>query len=292
MNILVTIPHFYNFDRSSIHGSSRSSLESRTDSLTKAIMSLHQHLGKLQYHANYLDEIIENANIESRHTIDIKIVTTGTNNIIDKLPIATDLFAHIKSDSSPLMLGFECRNILLDNIGKYDYYCYMEDDIILTDPYFFRKLAWFNTITDNTRLLQPNRFEVSINGLINKVYIDGDVYIMPEHMFYKLDGEDITSDYFGQKIIFHQPLNPHSGCYFLNSEQFGHWSSQKHYNDRDTSLVGPLESAATLGLMKTFSIYKPAPYNANFLELEHFGDSYLKLLQGNTSQDNSEYIPG
>jgi len=283
MNILVTIPHYYNFDRSSIHGSSRTSLESRTASLTKTIMSLHQHLGKLQYHVNFLDEIIDDANIESRHNIDIYIITTGTNNIISKLPVESNLFTHLQSNSTPMMLGFECRNILLDNRGKYDYYCYMEDDIILSDPFFFGKLAWFNSITDNYRLLQPNRYEVSIQKLINKLYIDGDVYIMPEHLFYKLDGEDITSNYFGQQILFHQPLNPHSGCYFLNSEQFDYWSSQKHYNDGDTSLVGPLESAATLGLMKTFSIYKPAPYSANFLELEHFGNAHINITLGNAT---------
>jgi len=288
MKILITIPHYYNFDKTSIHGSSNASLENRTASLTKTIMSLHQHLGKLQYHANYLDEVLEDANIESKHTIDIKIVTTGTNNIIERLTVEPDLYSHIKSNSAPLMLGFECRNVLLEYKGEYDFYCYMEDDLVLSDPFFLRKIAWFNSITDNSKLLQPNRFEVSPAKKINKVYIDGDVFILPMHLYYKLDGEDITSNYLDQMIVFHQPLNPHSGCYFLNSEQFNYWSSQKHYNDGDSSLVGPLESAATLGLMKTFSIYKPAPYNANYLEIEHYGDNYLRLLQGTVLQGNSE----
>jgi hypothetical protein len=36
--------------------------------------------------------------------------------------------------------------------------------------------------------------------------------------------------------------------------------------DRDTSFIGPLESAATLGIMRAFRIYKPAPEHAAFLE--------------------------
>ena len=280
MKILITIPHYYNFNSSSKHGSSRTSVDIRSRALTKAIMSLHQHLGKLQFHSNYLDKTAEDANLDSRHEIHIILVTEGNNHIIDNLPVEPNLFSTRNTDSSPMMLGFECRNILLENKGKYDYYCYMEDDIILTDPFFFSKLAWFNSITDNSKLLQPNRFELSLNKLIHKLYIDGEVYIMPEHLFYKLDGDDIFSNFFGQQMQFSQPLNAHAGCYFLNSEQFDLWSSQPHYNDGDISLVGPLESAATLGLMKTFSIYKPAPCNANFLELEHFGDTYLNIVSG------------
>lgn len=278
MRILVTIPHYYNFDSASNHGSSQTSADIRKRALTKSIMSLHHHFGKLQFHANYLDRIVEDANFESRHNIDINVVTEGVNHVVATLPAEPDLYNHINTRSVPLMLGFECRKILLESRGKYDYYCYMEDDIILTDPFFFSKLAWFNSITDNQKLLQPNRFELSLNKLMHKLYIDGDVYIMPEHLFYRVDGDDISSFFLGQQIIFHQPLNPHSGCYFLNSEQFDYWSSRPDYNDGDISLVGPLESAATLGLMKTFSIYKPAPYSANFLELEHFGDAYLNTV--------------
>ena len=57
------------------------------------------------------------------------------------------------------------------------------------------------------------------------------------------------------------------------------WSRQPHFLDRDTSFIGPLESAATLGIMRTFRVYKPAVESAGFLEIEHFGTSFLGELR-------------
>ena len=79
-------------------------------------------------------------------------------------------------------------------------------------------------------------------------------------------------------IAFHRTFNPHSGCYFLNAEQMEKWASTPYFLDRDTSFIGPLESAATLGTMKTFRIYKPAADDSNFLEIQHFGTTFLSLI--------------
>ncbi|MEM9771051.1 MAG: hypothetical protein AAF889_05555 [Cyanobacteria bacterium P01_D01_bin.73] len=49
------------------------------------------------------------------------------------------------------------------------------------------------------------------------------------------------------------------------------WSRKIFFLDRDIRFIGPLESAASLGLMKAFRIYRAAPENANFLELQHHG---------------------
>ena len=46
----------------------------------------------------------------------------------------------------------------------------------------------------------------------------------------------------------------------------------------DTSFHGPLESAATLGMLKTFQLMKPAPQNGRFLTVEHGGRNFMGLL--------------
>ena len=47
----------------------------------------------------------------------------------------------------------------------------------------------------------------------------------------------------------------------------------------DTFFAAPkLESAATLGIMRAFRIYKPAPENASFLEIEHHGSAFIRQL--------------
>jgi hypothetical protein len=54
--------------------------------------------------------------------------------------------------------------------------------------------------------------------------------------------------------------------------------AQANFLDMDASFISPLESSATLGIMKTFRVYKPATQNTNFLEIQHFGDSFLRLI--------------
>ena len=44
----------------------------------------------------------------------------------------------------------------------------------------------------------------------------------------------------------------------------------------DTSFHGPLESAATLGMLKTFQLMKPARHqNGRFLTVEHGGRNFM-----------------
>jgi hypothetical protein len=58
-----------------------------------------------------------------------------------------------------------------------------------------------------------------------------------------------------------------------------YWAAQPHFLDRDTGFIGPLESAATLGIMRTFRVYKPAVENASFLEIEHHGTAFISQLR-------------
>ena len=50
-------------------------------------------------------------------------------------------------------------------------------------------------------------------------------------------------------------------------------------------ICGPLESAATLGIMRHFRVYKPARENAAFLEIEHLDRRYLGRVFNPTSGD-------
>ncbi|NEP84051.1 MAG: calcium-binding protein, partial [Okeania sp. SIO3B3] len=124
-----------------------------------------------------------------------------------------------------------------------------------------------------------NRYEISPLGAVPKAYIDGDLKPEITAKFqnireqYQLKGKIME-----RVIAFHRTLNPHSGCYFLNAEQMKEWASKPYFLDRDTSFIGPLESAATLGIMRTFKIYKPAAADASFLEIQHFGTTFLSLI--------------
>ena len=88
-----------------------------------------------------------------------------------------------------------------------------------------------------------------------------------------------TGSLLGTTVTFQRAKNPHAGCFFLNARQMPLWSTQPYFLDRDTSFIGPLESAATLSVMRTFRIYKPAPECAGFLEIEHFRTGFLGNLR-------------
>jgi hypothetical protein len=155
----------------------------------------------------------------------------------------------------------------------------LEDDLVLHDPWFFSKLKWFTHHAGNGNLLQPNRYEVSPQGAVFKAYVDGDLADSATSTFQNVDEQrQLMGKIMEQTIAFERALNPHSGCYFLNAEQMAHWAKQSHFLDRDTRFIGPLESAATLGIMRTFRVYKSTPAYANFLEIQHFGASFLKLI--------------
>lgn len=63
--------------------------------------------------------------------------------------------------------------MLRDRLGGYDFYCYLEDDLLVRDPLFLRKLRWFTGRFGEGAVLQPNRFEAARSGVVRRAYIDG-----------------------------------------------------------------------------------------------------------------------
>lgn len=281
MRILVTIAHFFK-PNSGQHASQHKDPRPRLQALTLNIAGLHQLFGKAQNVISIAQLLTFPANQTQAHDLDIVVCTTQYNHLLDELSLPYHFYKHHPTQAEPMLLGFECQAILRDCLGQYDYYCFLEDDLILHDPWFFAKLNWFTQQAGDASLLQPNRYEVSSNALISKAYIDGDLAPRVTAPFQQIQEQfKIEGQIMGVPIAFRRALNPHSGCYFLNANQMAHWVSQPYFLDRDTSFVGPLESAATLGIMKTFRVYKPVPEQANFFEIQHFGMKFLGLIGNN-----------
>lgn len=279
MKILITIPHYFNFSKESIHGSGKNP-QPRIQALSECLFNLYSLFSPSQCMIDIRNKKTIKANSDFMHSIDVIICTTDDKHLLNQANIPKNFYSHHKATlENPKHLGFECQKILKDNIGKYDYYCFMEDDLIIRDPYFFEKIKWFNKHTKSTNVLQPNRYEISTSGRVLKSYVDGDINPRATENYQNInESPNLSMKNFGQKFLFKRPLNPHSGCYFLNQAQLEHWISQPYFLDMDVSFISPLESSATLGLMKAFRVYKPSPDNANFLEIQHYGDSFLGLI--------------
>jgi hypothetical protein len=277
--ILVTIAHFFQTNENPKYGSQGANPQWRIIALNNCLNSLRQQFSQSQYIIDIGQKVALSANQPQAYELDIVICTTQNCHILDRLPVPPEFYKHNPTNAEPMLLGFECQAVLRDCLDRYDYYCFLEDDLTIHDPWFFLKLDWFTKQTDNINLLQPNRYEIADRGLVSKAYIDGDLAFRVTAPFQNANEvTEIRGNLMGNNITFRRALNPHSGCYFLNANQMAHWASQSYFLDRDTSFVGPLESAATLGIMKTFRVYKTAPEYAGFLEINHFGNRFLSLI--------------
>ncbi len=283
MRILFTIPHFYrskgggtsSIGGEPLHGSEGTVEQARRQALLMSVASLHQTFGRDQAH---IVDVRLACNELIAANIEVVVCTTGEEHLLTHLP--SGLFKQHKTLAEPRLLGYECHNVMADSLGRFDYYCFLEDDILINDPLFFWKQRWFNSAAGDRAVLQPHRFELSPLPPIQKLYIDGpirDPTISPKFQD-KTVRPRIGGRMLGVEVGFERVDNPHSGCFFLTDTQMAHWSRQSYFLDRSTSFWGPLESAATLGLMRTFEVYKPALRNAGLLEVRHLDNRYLGRL--------------
>jgi hypothetical protein len=284
MRLLVVIPHYYNPQGGGRYGSTGQEADRRVAALSRSLLGLHETLGPKQAFLYCLHEHLPGrgngrllqTNSFAASQLDIVVCTTGDAHLLRHLLVPTGFFRHLPVAADPMLVGFACRDVLKANLGKYDYYCYMEDDLLINDPLFLRKLAWFNSLFGNEDVLFPHRFETSEKEPLQKLYIDGPVREDFSAKWQNIeDRRRLRAETLGQEIIFERWPNPHSGCFFLNAQQMEKWAGAQDFAGADCSFAGPLESAATLGIMKNFRIYKPAFASAGFFEVRHLHNRYL-----------------
>jgi hypothetical protein len=278
--ILVAIPHYFRTEGGR-HGCLRQESEVRRTALRTAIWSIRQHFGTLQCCLDIATRTAVPANDGGRADVRVIVCTTGDDHLVDDRMTKVLGIEHRKTGAEPRMLGFSCHDALAEHRGAFDWYCYLEDDLIIGDPLFFTKLSWFSGQLGDESLLLPNRYEVAFSGPVDKAYIDGNLAERVTKPFQDVGDRGVVKGaIMGRELTFVRPLNPHAGCFFLNREQMERWCASPWFGDRDTSFIGPLESAATLSIMRAFRIYKPAMDTPGFLEIRHWGRSFLNLIGG------------
>ena len=276
MKILVAIPHYFKDEGSRKYGSLRSDPAPRVAALRATILALHEVAAGPPGLLFPPTRKVVPTNQKTTHRLDVVVCTTGGSHVLDTLDLSSRFYRAHATAAEPMLLGFECHDVLRAGLEDADMFCYLEDDIIIRDPWFFTKLAWFAAWSGPGRLLQPNRYELSAKARVHKLYIDGDIdakftakYQTPPDM------PELVTRVMNQALRFRAGPNPHSGCFFLTKAQMRRWAGRDYFLDRDTGFMGPLESAATLGVLRCFEIYKPAPDCASFLEVLHGDNRYL-----------------
>jgi hypothetical protein len=275
MRVLLAIAHYYRPEEGSTHSSTDAHRrEQRAAALRATIDSWRGTLGA----TTTLN--IEHKRFERLRgavdRLDLVVLTNGADHLLDAEHAKARGARHVTVRlDNPRMLGFAARRLFADARNAYDLFCYSEDDLRLADPGFVAKIAAFQDAFGWRRLLMPNRFEWNPKGPTLKTWIDGDLRPgategwrapLPDEEFLRLG-----------PTTFRRALNPHSGFHAITAVQLAHWMRQPHFAEHDVGFVSPLESAATLGVLKTFAIYKPFGPDAGFLELEHLDTRFSSM---------------
>ena len=282
MRILLSIVHHWNPEGGGRHASLRPDPQPRLHGLQDQLLSLAR-LGTGQGALNIAEMRVDNASHALRHQFTIRLITDGQHHLVDQLePGYRPLVEHVPTQPpTPKHLGFEAQRVLAESLSEgYDLYGYLEDDLIIHDPLFFHKIFWFQQHMGSDAVLLPHRMELfhRPDHAVEKLYVDGPVPQDDLDALLKHPAEPMAAPLPGGNIVFGPPANPHAGCFFLSHAQLQHWSEQAWFLDGDCGYVSPLESAATLGICKTFRIYKPHLAYAAFLELQHWGASFRNLV--------------
>lgn len=280
MKILLVIAHFFKAEDKPRHSSNNAArLDARRRAIEETLLSWRASCGEVASinieHKKF--EILP----EAAHQLDILVLINEenhllTNELVNKYEIKR---VSVKTDQ-PKLLPFAAHRVMVQHLESYDWFVYSEDDLAMRDRFFFDKQMDFQERFGSGRVLQPHRYEINANGVRPKTFIDGDLRRSFIDPYLKLIAEntDRLQSQYGQSIIeFSRARNPHSGFFALTADQMKHWVTQPHFMDMDCSFVSPLESAASLGLLKTFSVFKPASPCLGFLEIEHLDKSFSGL---------------
>jgi hypothetical protein len=281
MRLLFAIPHYFDAaPKPGRHGSLGGDPAPRIQALANCLAGIQQLFGRPQCVIDIARRTTFPANQATAAQADVVVCTTGDGHLLDRIGLGPAYFTRHPTTADPKLLGFECHAVLRDRLGGYDFYCYLEDDLLLRDPWFFVKLRWFAGRFGDEALLMPNRFEVARDRIVHKAYVDGPIRPQATAAYQDVSVQPtLEAEVMGMRVVFRRALNPHAGAFFLNANQMAKWAARPDFLDRDTRFIGPLESAATLGAMRTFRVYKPAPETGSFLEIEHPGRRFLGLIR-------------
>ena len=125
----------------------------------------------------------------------------------------------------------------------------------VVDPLFFRKMDWFVKEAGPDAVLFPQRVEAGPVAGVSRLFVDGAVRPQVTARFQDTgDRPVLMFRGMGSSFFFQRPTNPHCGAHFLKAEQLAKWMKDPEFGVAKADFIGPLESAATLGVMKNFRI--------------------------------------
>lgn len=286
MRALIAIPHYFRpCSEEARHDSLRPKARAeRARALATAIVRLHELFGRDHLAARHELGAVFAATNPERMEIDIVVCVHEDAHLLDELPCPSGLFHRQLVTGDPRLLGFAAHRVLARERKRYDWYCYMEDDIVIEDPLFFRKLAFFNQTfpvrLDPPPLLLPSRYDSPADGEPERLL--GPERVYPDHMITTRPlrpGPVVRLELLGRSFTLEPCRHPHAGSFFLDPAQMERLAAAPTFARPERLWVTWLDTAASLAIMETFTLYKPAADSLTFLEVRHARPVMLNQLR-------------
>ena len=233
-------------------------------------------MGSRQAQLNIQSMAADPVNSQLRHSIDIKVITDGEHHVLDRLDLPyRGLFQMVVAEpQSPKHLGFEAQRFLASRLEEdYDLYAYFEDDLIVLDPWFFRKIDWFRSQAGDGCVVFPHRIELASEPHpVDRFFIDGPLPESDLRQILPNPEAAIGVQWPGGTLYLESPKNPHAGCLCCRS-QLHHWATVPLARRR---LPNPPWKGRNSGRKNFPSVC--SVIQASWLEIQHWGTSFHCLL--------------
>lgn len=264
MRVQVCIPHYFKEhadpgDNPNGYGSLRSGARlARSIALSRCISELlNIQKNKTTLILNHHNRRIDKKTCqENKLEVEINICTDGKNFLEDVLDLYQGRINHVKMQlKNPRELPLYTRDFLIQNNKKFNLYTYIEDDIIVHDEEFFNKQIWFLEKTNSQLILMPHRYERVDTEADDVLIVDGTLRPGLVNLFQPTEKRAGSGKYLGNQFVeFDIADNPHSGTFTISNSQREMLSKFELPKD---GFIGPLETAATLTVLKYFKVFKP-----------------------------------
>ncbi len=203
----------------------------------------------------------------------IMVITMAGRHIINFLPDYQKhcLVVREKVGCDPMFIGFAAQDELVSRVNQFDWFLFIEDDIVIHDASILVKLKKFNQFSGyKNAVLFPNRYEFyeGVKYYIDFSFLEEGVAVNHWNQFSAVEIDEIK---------YAECTNPHSGFYCLSQEQMETWIASGRVFQGKSIWAGDRESASTFCLCEVFSLYKPHQRNLHYFEVRHHDTKYSKL---------------
>jgi hypothetical protein len=273
MKILLAIPHVFSPKQGSLYSSqTESKRHLKRSALIKATTgNLSRHSKQHWIHASLGKgkEVVTRALSSSLGAdITIQLYTPNAASLAGALQPHSGLQIIDPQVEDFTQVPLTASRRLLEQASDYDLVGYLEDDLLIEDPEFFRKLLYLDQLTDGSYAFLPHRCESMQHQ--GDVILSGDPDGGRPDLFWDT-GETLRVPWPLGDLMFYRATNPHSGCYFLSQRQAVRVTTfwQDHDWQASFQLAGPLEQACSGLLLPVLKVMKPIPDHYRFLMVRH-----------------------